>query len=93
MDRLKTLIEERHPAVLVVDPLAELHACEENDNNALRAVIAAFRELAVKYSIAVLVLHHTRKGSGASPGDPDAARGASAIIGAVRIALTLTGGA
>ena len=37
-----------------------------------------------------MILHHTRKGGSASPGDPDIARGASAIVGAVRIALTLT---
>jgi hypothetical protein len=91
MDGLKALIEERKPAVLVVDPLAELHVCEENDNNALRGVVAAFRQLAVKYNMAVLVLHHTRKGGATSPGDPDIARGASAIIGAARIVLTLTG--
>ena len=36
------------------------------------------------------MVHHTRKGIGA-PGDPDTARGASAIIGAVRSALTLMG--
>jgi hypothetical protein len=32
-----------------------------------------------------------RKGSSASPGDPDTARGASAIMGAVRTAFTVTG--
>ena len=55
---------------------------EENDNTALRAVIAKFRELAVKHNIAVVILHHTRKGGSASPGDPDIARGASAPLSA-----------
>ena len=88
MERLEEMIRVYKPAALVVDPLSELHGCEENDNTALRAIIARFRELAVEHDIAVVILHHTRKG-GASPGDPDSARGASAIIGAVRIALTL----
>lgn len=91
MGRLETLIDERKPAILVVDPLAELHNADENDNTAIRAVVARFRELAITHNIAVVVLHHTRKGSNTSPGDPDIARGASAIIGAVRIALTLIG--
>ncbi len=91
MERLETLIQERNPATLIVDPLAELHACEENDNVALRAVIAQFRELAIKYNIEVIILHHTRKGGADKPGDPDVARGASAIIGAVRVAITSTG--
>jgi hypothetical protein len=90
MERLEGMIRVYKPAALVLDPLSELHGCEENDNTALRAIIARFRELAVEHDIAVVILHHTRKG-GASPGDPDSARGASAIIGAVRIALTLSG--
>jgi hypothetical protein len=90
MVRLKELIAERRPAMVIVDPLAELHDADENDNNALRAIIAELRALAVEFDIAAVVVHHTRKGIGA-PGDPDTARGASAIIGAVRSALTLMG--
>jgi hypothetical protein len=91
MARLERLIIQHKVDVLFVDPLSELHNSEENDNGALRAVIARFRELAVKHNIAVCILHHTRKGGAASPGDPETARGASAILGAVRIALTLLG--
>jgi hypothetical protein len=39
--------------------------------------------------IAVLLLHHDRKGA-IAPGDMDRLRGASAIIGAVRMLLALT---
>jgi hypothetical protein len=90
MEKMEELIRDQRPDVLVCDPLAELHNCEENDNNALRAVVAEFRRLAVLYNMAVVILHHTRKGSNTSPGDPDIARGASAIIGAARIVLTVT---
>jgi hypothetical protein len=89
MDELRQLIEDHHPDVLIADPLAELHTAEENDNTALRAIIAAFRSLAAEFNIAVILLHHTRKGA-AIAGDPDSARGASAIIGGARIVLTLT---
>jgi AAA domain/Toprim domain len=88
MDELRQLIDDHHPDVLVVDPLAELHTAEENDNTALRAVIAAFRSLAAEFNIAVILLHHTRKGA-VTADDPDTARGASAIIGGARIVLTL----
>ena len=37
------------------------------------------------------ILHHTRKGGAGSAGDLDRARGASAIIGAVRVTLALCG--
>ena len=90
MVQLVNLVASKRPLVLIVDPLVELHDVDENDNTALRAVIATFRALAIKYNMAAIILHHTRKGSAASPGDPDTARGASAIIGAVRIVVTLT---
>ncbi len=75
--------------VLICDPLAELHNAEENDNTAMRAVVAAFRSMAQRLGIAILILHHDRKGTNA-PGDMDRVRGASAISGAVRVMLTLT---
>lgn len=89
MDALERLCMETACDVLVCDPLAELHNAEENDNTAMRAVVAAFRSLARRLDIAVLVLHHDRKGSNA-PGEMDRMRGASAISGAVRVMLTLT---
>jgi hypothetical protein len=91
MDRLEHLICQHNIDVLFVDPLSELHNVEENDNGAMRAIVARFRELATKHNIAVCILHHTRKGGASSPGDLDTARGASAIAGAVRVALTLCG--
>lgn len=89
MDRLEALCQETGADVLICDPLAELHNAEENDNTAMRAVVAAFRSLAKRLNIAVLLLHHDRKGNNA-PGDMDRLRGASAITGAVRVLLTLT---
>ena len=87
MNALRALLAERRPGLMVADPLAELHGAGENDNTALRAVIAEFRALAVEFDMAVIIVHHTRKGT-VSPGDPDSARGGSAIIGAARIVLT-----
>jgi hypothetical protein len=88
MAALREILVERRPVLLIADPLAELHAEDENDNIALRAVIAEFRSLAAEFNLAVILVHHTRKGA-VTPGDPDVARGASAIIGAARIVLTL----
>jgi replicative DNA helicase len=86
---LRVLLREYTPDMLIVDPLAELHTAMENDNTAMRAVVSSFRELAKEFNVAVVILHHTRKGS-VTPGDIDASRGASATIGATRVALTLT---
>jgi len=89
MQALEFLCEQSGADILICDPLAELHNAEENDNTAMRAVIAAFRGLAQRLNIAVMILHHDRKGTNA-PGDMDRMRGASSITGAVRVMLTLT---
>lgn len=89
MRALETLIEEQRPDVLVLDPLVELHDAEENDNTALRAVMAKFRQLAIQYALALVLVHHARKGSGSAAGDPDSLRGASSIVGAARVVLTV----
>ena len=89
METLENLCMETEADILICDPLAELHNSEENDNTAMRAVIAAFRGLAQRLGISVMILHHDRKGNNA-PGDMDRLRGASAITGAVRVMLTLS---
>ena len=88
MDRLDAFVQQFRPDVLILDPFVELHGAEENDNTAVRAVMARFRAMAVEYGMAVVILHHARKGIG-TPGDPDSLRGASSIVGAARVALTL----
>jgi hypothetical protein len=91
MDELETLAREHRPDLVVLDPLAELHSAPENDNGAVHAVMAGLRGFAADHQCAVLLLHHTRKGIAGGAGDPDIARGASSIIGAARIVLTLLG--
>ena len=88
MDKLEEFVTQFQPDILFLDPFVELHQADENDNTAIRAVMARFRFIAITYNIAVVVLHHSRKGL-ASPGDPDSLRGASAIVGAARVALTI----
>ena len=88
MECLAKAIEEFKPDVLFLDPFVELHTEDENDNTAVRSVMASLRSLSQRHNMAVCVLHHTRKGA-LSPGDPDSLRGASAIVGAARVVLTL----
>ena len=83
-------IEEFKPDVVFLDPLVELHTTEENDNTGLRAIIAQLRALAVQHKIAIVLAHHARKGT-VTPGDPDAVRGAGAIVGAARVVFTVCG--
>lgn len=89
MAQLESLVSQHKPDVLVLDPLVELHDAEENDNTAVRAVMARFRTIAIKHDMAVVLIHHSRKGAAGAYGDPDTLRGASAIVGAARIVLTV----
>lgn len=83
---LEALLAQERPDLVVLDPLVELHTAEENDNTALRTVIAHLRGIAQRHGCAVLLVHHTRKG--AEAGDMEGIRGAGSIVGAARIALT-----
>lgn len=83
---LEFVIQQHKPAVVMLDPIVELHTAEENDNTAMRGIFARFRVLAMHYDCAVVLIHHTRKGAVA--GDMEGIRGASALNGACRIVLT-----
>jgi hypothetical protein len=89
MERIEELIEEHKPDLVVFDPLVELHDSEENDNGALRAVMARFRAVAKQHNAAIVIVHHVKKGLASIAGDADATRGASSIVGAARIVITL----
>ncbi len=89
LTQLKAHIEAYQPDVVFLDPMVELHDSEENDNTAIRAVMAELRGYAAAYQCAICLLHHSRKGVTGAAGDPDSLRGASAIVGAARVVLTV----
>lgn len=86
-DELNDLCSAWKPDLVVLDPLVELHTASENDNGAMRHVVALFRSFASRHDCGVVLVHHTRKGGEA--GDLDAFRGASSVVGAGRSALTV----
>ena len=87
---LKVFIIKRALDALILDPLVELMGgLDENSNAIMGQIFAKLRGLAEDCGIAILVVHHTRKGV-AVPGNLEAARGAGALGGSIRIGLTLT---
>jgi len=89
MQALIEMLGRRKPDVLILDPFVELHDAEENDNTAIRAVLAMFRVIAAEFNCAVVILHHTRKDITNGAGDMNVFRGAGASVAAARIALTV----
>ena len=87
---LKVFIQERALDVLILDPLVELMGgLDENSNAIMGQVFAKLRALAEDCDLAIIVVHHTRKGV-VVPGNLEAARGGGALGGSIRIGLTLT---
>lgn len=76
----------------VLDPLVEIHSCDEQDNGHMRFVMAVLRKIAREGDVSLLVPHHISKGgAGAQPraGNADVSRGAGAIVNSARVVLTL----
>jgi hypothetical protein len=88
MNVLRDHITRHRPDVLFLDPMVELHTAPENDNSLLRLVTAMLRALAREFRIAIVLMHHARKGD-LTPGDIEALRGAGAIGGAIRFGFTV----
>lgn len=79
--------------LLVIDPLVDIHECDESDNVQMAHVMRTLTYIAKTARVAVLVLHHIAKGSANDDrvGNQDIGRGASAIVNASRVAFTLLG--
>jgi hypothetical protein len=78
--------------IIIVDPLANIHACNENDNMQMRFLITACKTIAREAGAAFMLAHHTGKGGvNMDKGDANSFRGASAIINSARIALLMSG--
>lgn len=88
IDALIAAIRESWIDVLIVDPFVSVHGLPENDNGAMDAAVKAFALVADRTGCAIDLVHHSRKLNGADA-DIDAARGGSAIAGAVRAARAL----
>jgi AAA domain len=87
-DRIMQVIERHNVDVVVLDPFIKISGAPENDNPATDAVARILARIAEQRNVAVLVLHHFRKGA-AEAGNMDAARGARSLIDAARIACPL----
>jgi len=73
--------------VLIVDPAVRSHRLPENDNKAIDVMMDQFARIAHEADASVLLVHHSRKGFVA--GEMDSARGASSMMSAARVAVTL----
>ena len=60
---LAETVAHHRPKLLVLDPFVRLHRVDENASQQVAPLLAFLRELQRQYNLAVLVVHHARKGA------------------------------
>jgi AAA domain len=62
--RLDATVAALQPRLLVLDPFVRLHRIDENASGEVAPLLAYLRELQRRHGVAVVVVHHARKGAG-----------------------------
>jgi hypothetical protein len=76
--QLQATIADRRPVLLVLDPFVRLHRVDENASSEVAPLLAYLRELQRRFALAVVLVHHARKGAGTLRGG-QALRGSSEL--------------
>jgi hypothetical protein len=61
---LQEAVTRLQPRLLILDPFVRLHRIDENASGEVAPLLAFLRELQRQYALAVLVVHHAKKGAG-----------------------------
>ena len=61
---LQEAVARLQPKLLILDPFVRLHRIDENASGEVAPLLAYLRELQRRYALAVLVVHHAKKGAG-----------------------------
>jgi hypothetical protein len=74
--RLHDTVARLKPRLLVLDPFVRLHRIDENVSGEVAPLLAYLRDLQRRHDVAVILVHHAKKGGGAMRGG-QALRGSS----------------
>jgi RecA-family ATPase len=61
---LDETVAKLQPRLLVLDPFVRLHRIDENASGEVAPLLAYLRELQRRHAVAVVVVHHAKKGAG-----------------------------
>ena len=62
--KLAQTVARLQPRLLILDPFVRLHRIDENASGEVAPLLAYLRELQRRHGVAVLVVHHAKKGGG-----------------------------
>ena len=62
--RLTDTLAALRPTLLILDPFVRLHRIDENVCSEVAPLLAYLRDLQRRFALAILVVHHARKGAG-----------------------------
>ena len=79
---LESKIVETKPVLVILDCLYRSHDKKENDSSEMKTLMRQFDQLRKKHSVAIVVVHHTKKGSRMGKMHNDDMRG-SGVFGGV----------
>ncbi|WDP88709.1 MAG: AAA family ATPase [Desulfobacter sp.] len=85
VDRLVDYIEMYKIKVLVVDPFVSSHRSSENDNSKIDDVVHIYKSIAAVTCCAIVLVHHTRKGSANGTPTIEDSRGGKALSDGCRV--------
>ena len=74
--RLAQTVAALRPTLLILDPFIRLHRIDENVSSEVAPLLAYLRDLQRRFALAIVVVHHARKGAGGARGG-QALRGSS----------------
>ena len=91
MEQLEAAIRLYQIDVVIIDPFVKIHRVNENDNGKIDTICEELSHLADRCNCAIELVHHVRKSNDSKSGtlSVEDARGAGALIGAVRSARVL----
>jgi len=61
---LQETVARLQPRLLILDPFVRLHRIDENASGEVAPMLAYLRELQREYDVAIVVVHHAKKGAG-----------------------------
>jgi RecA-family ATPase len=88
-DTLNETCEREKPCLIVVDCLYFTHDKDENDSSEMKTLMRQFLALRDKYSLAILLIHHTKKGARYERMHSDQMRGSNVFSGITDTILQL----